>query len=385
MATISGFTTTIPGTSMSMPKACSRCGELGTKELSTSASVGGKKTRSTTIPYCEACFARAKDIGNKRTMLGLSIFGLALLVSGFGILVPFLPKAALILVPVALATFIGVVLRNRAGTSIDQPHGAWMTGGNAATTVFFCTNQKWAEAFAVANNTTSVPSTIGDGGAYWLIGLLIAGAASTYVAIACQPSVRVDNAMKEPVQIWVDGKSSIVAQPMKDVGPRPEINLGFGTHKLGWSPVGAKAPSEESAPTRIKWSGKHLYSPNRATCYMLDVSTYGSANDKGIVSGPVELTDLYTFDRVDNWFKRNERSVSTKSSGATRVALLPMESCGKLIEIGATVEVRTKMMSCLKAAYAKDSSEAGSACIREAVKATHWAAGKKVTPSAEDE
>src|SRR5688572_5958187 len=100
MAELSGYTATITGLSMSMPSACCRCGAPPTKTLSTQTQVrgfnlGGQKTRSIDLPYCDACEKRARTIGWARNKLFLLCTLIALVAGGFGLLVPFLPKLVL--------------------------------------------------------------------------------------------------------------------------------------------------------------------------------------------------------------------------------------------------------------------------------------------------
>jgi hypothetical protein len=156
--------------------------------------------------------------------------------------------------------------------------------------------------------------------------LFVAGAAAGYVTFAARPSVYVDNAKKAPVQIWIDGKKSIVAEPTQGAAARPTIDVGYGNHKFGWSAVDATAPTGE-VEGAVKWWGYHLYSPGGAGCYRIDVSLYGDATSSDIHDGSLPRSDFYTLPHVDNWFHENERTVSTKSSGARRVALLPDLVC----------------------------------------------------------
>jgi hypothetical protein len=372
MAELSGYTATITGLSMSMPSACCRCGAPPTKTLSTQAQVrgfnlGGQKTRSIDLPYCDACEKRARAIQWARNKLFLVCTLVALVAAGFGVLVPFLPKLVLIVVPTALAVLICVVLRQQAGTNVEDRHGAWMSHASKDRSTFFCVNQKWAEDFASANGTQAVPAKFNDAVRPWLIALFVTGGASTFVSFAVRPSVHIDNASKQAVQVWVDGKPSVVAQPVSGLGERPTINLPMGQHTFGWSPVGASAPVETTAARKVAWLGDHLYNPGKTTCYDLDLTIYGSASGKGKQQGIQPIDDFYTFDHVDNWFKENPHTVSTKGSGATRMALLPVEVCASLAEQGCALPIRTEMVECLRKTQGTIVQLGVKACIEKAV------------------
>jgi hypothetical protein len=113
--------------------------------------------------------------------------------------------------------------------------------------------------------------------------------------------------------------------------------------------------------------GDHLYNPGRTACYWLEVSTYGSANDKGMVQGPQALDDFYTFKHIDNWFVENPKSISTKGSGGTRVSVAPMKICEELVEHGCSVAVRNDMMDCAIKAFVDKSKTSFNRCLDESV------------------
>jgi len=372
MAKVTGTITTITGMNMSMPNGCCRCGRPSTHRLKTQTVVkgfnlGGTKTRSIEIPYCAACADRAKKVNRARTMLWLSVSAVAVVVAGFGVLVPFLPKAAIIVVPCLLAVMAAVVLRQRAGETVENPWGAWLSAASKNTSTLFCSNPEWGKAFADANGIPAVAGSHSDTVRPWIGALLIAGSLATFVSFATQPAVRVDNGGKVPLQIWIDGKKSIVVDATYDKGDRKDVTVPFGTHVFGWSPVGADKPTELTHPRKIEWMGDHLYNPGSTACYWLDVSTYGTASAKGMAAGPQPLDDLYTFKKLDNWFKDNPSSVSTKASGETRVAVNTMKVCHELSDHGCALPIRKDMLDCMHKAFAKDDKAAFEACVDAAV------------------
>jgi hypothetical protein len=211
------------------------------------------------------------------------------------------------------------------------------------------------------------PAKFNDAVRPWLIALVLTGGASTFVSFAVRPSVHIDNAGKAPVQIWIDGHPSIVAQPQTGQGPRPTVTLPMGQHTFGWSPVGASAPVETTPARKVAWMGDHLYNPGKTACYDVDLSVYGSASAKGKQQGLQPIDDFYTFDRVDNWFKENPYTVSTKGSGTTRVAILPLEVCASLAGQGCPLSIRTDMVDCLRKTEGTIARVGAKACIEKAV------------------
>src|SRR5438445_7544315 len=59
------------------------------------------------------------------------------------------------------------------------------------------------------------------------------------------PILRVDDATDAPMQIWIDGAPAMIVAPTSSSGEPPRLRVGWGRHRLGWSPVGATAPADE--------------------------------------------------------------------------------------------------------------------------------------------
>jgi hypothetical protein len=372
MPSLNGHLVTVQGLRMTMPTSCCRCGAPSTRQLKTSTAVrgfGSNKTRSIEVPYCTACAARAKKIQSARTLLYLQAIGVALAASGFGFLAAFLPRVVLVGVPVALASLAAVVLRQRVGDGVDDPWGAFLSKGTNKDSTFFCTHTEWAQQFAQANGVSAIAGTYRDSVRPWIGALVVALGAAAFVAFAVRPEVYIDNGGAQPAQIWIDGKPSIVAQSTLNKGQtRATIEVPIGTHVFGWSPVGAKAPVGQTKPRKVEWMGDHLYNPNSTACYWLDVSVYGSASSKGMQQGPQPVDEFYTFSSINNWFKDNPTSISTKSSGETRTAINTIKYCQELTAQGCPVEVRSAFAGCIAKAVAADSKPAIETCVSEAAK-----------------
>jgi hypothetical protein len=368
MAELIGYQVTLNATSsISMPRACCRCGEPGTVERKSSIQVrGARKTRSVTLPYCASCAARAKTIDGARARLAGIVIAVSAALCAIGFLAPFLPLAALIGIPVVLGTTFAIVMRQRAGDSVEFPNAAWLAAASNQTSTFFVANQEWANQLAAANGTTAAPARKSDRMAIWVLALLITAGGGWGMGRAVRPEVYVDNEGPKPLQIWVDGKKSIVAPPMHpDFAKRPTIEVPVGKHRFGWSPLGASAP-EQTEPVKIEFSGDHLYNPESSACYFLDLSVYGSDKGEGIASGPVALAEFYTFKSVDNWFSENPSSISTHGGGGTRIAVHALKMCKDLRDVSCPTPVMKDLMECLSGAYAKEDKDGYERCISHA-------------------
>jgi hypothetical protein len=353
-----------------MPSGCCRCGTPATQQLKTTIAVrgfGSNKTRSVEVPYCGPCATRGRKIQRARLALYGCAIAVAALVSGFGLLAPFLPRAAIIVVPVVLAVMTAVVLRQRAGDGVERPWGAWLVKGTNKDSTFFCTHAEWTQQFAAANGVEAVSGSTGESVMPWIGALLVAAGAATFVSYAVRPSIHIDNGGAQPVQVWIDGKKSIVVQPaISKNDERPTVEVPIGAHVFGWSKVDASAPAGQTAARKIEWLGDHLYNPESTSCYWIDVSKYGSASTKGMAHGPQTLDELYTFSHIDNWFHDNPTSISTKSSGETRTAVNTIAACAELTANGCSVEVRRAFVTCAQGVQDKPGWEA---CVSDAAQA----------------
>jgi hypothetical protein len=374
MTEISGQEVALPAQAkFYMPSQCCRCGKPGVKQLTSSIAVTGfgRKTRSVTFPYCGDCATRLSAITKARTVLFMSCLGIALGLSCLGFLVPALPKVVLWGVPTMLAVVAAIVLRARAGESVEMPRGAWLSKATSKVTIFFMTNGDWAKEFAAGNQIPALTPVVRK--ERWLVWpwmLGVAGIAAIVVAVVAQPDVYVDNAMPGPVQIWIDGKKSIVASStIEPLGPRASVSVAYGTHRFGWSPVGAAAPVAQTEPVKVEIAGDHLYNPDQSACYYLERAVYGTDTGKGVAHGPVLVQEFYSFKRIDSWFAKNPHETSSQGSGATRVALQGWPRCHELTTYGCGLDVRRDYMTCLRKSVDAEEGVAGEAlCVTAAAK-----------------
>ncbi len=365
---VEGCEVTINATSFSTPPVCARC--EGPQEVLVKTShynSANRTTRYASIPHCKACDTRRLAILSKRRLLLLGAVSAGVVSAGLGAVLPSLPLQFLVAFPIAVALVAALGLRMMLGPSVETPNGAWMTGFRGQSTTFFCTNARWGEHFAHANNASAIPRKRSDAFWHlpWVLALCFTGPLAAYVAYASNPPVYVDNESKEGLQIWIDGKPSIVAAPTKGNGVRPTVRIPYGTHALGFSSVGDNKP-DETVEAHVAWSGDHLFNPGRTACYWLEAAAYGSASTTGLPDGPQPLAAFYTFKKVDNWFQENPPSITTKSSGETRVSVTSINTCVELAQLGCPVPSRESFASCASHAYTANNQEAFSKCVDEA-------------------
>lgn len=377
MADISGFSATLGAQdAFSMPGRCCRCGEPGDQSLASTVQVqafGRRRTRSVTFPYCAACVARAARVTRARARLTWAVLGLSLVLACLALVVPSLPQALLVAVPTGLALFAAFALTSRSADATHAPYGAWLSKATSDKTTFFMTRPDWAAHFGDGNKVPAVPSRQRGGPRPWPLALIVAAGLSTLLSFLARPAVHVDNEGPSPVQIWIDGKKSIVARPMTaKLEERAHVRVSFGMHRFGWSAEGASAPTAQTEPYKIELAGDHLYNPGSTACYYLDLSLYGSGASAGaMTAGPMSISEMYTFEHIDSWFSENPKAVSTKSSTEKRVSLQPEAGCFVLSEHQCPLPIRKDLAECRKVAYAKEDKDGYTACFTHAVEACH--------------
>jgi hypothetical protein len=328
---------------------------------------GTRTTRTASIPHCKACDQRRLKILARRRWLLLGAVGIGSAAAFLGAAVPILPLEFLIAFPIAVALVAALGLRMMQGKEVETPNGAWMTGFRGQSTTFFCANTRWGEHFAYSNGATAIPRRRTDSFWHlpWVLALCATGPLAAYVGYATHPPVYVDNESKNDLQIWVDAKPVLVVKATKGNGERPTIRIPYGSHELGFSAVGATRP-EETTAAKVAWSGEHLYNPGRTACYWLEAAAYGSASTTGLPDGPQPISPFYTFKTVDNWFKENPPSITTKSSGETRVSLTTIPTCVELASLGCPLPSREGFARCASHAYTSSDEHAFSRCVDEA-------------------
>ncbi|MFI5299918.1 MAG: hypothetical protein ACHREM_17660 [Polyangiales bacterium] len=330
------------------PQSCCRCeGPQETSIATAHYEAGTRTTRTAQMPYCNACAQRHKKITRTRGRLHLLTLTISIAAGLMGLALSMLPMVVLFILPVVLAIGAAVVLTNNFREATSSPNGAWMTGFSGPRTTYYCGNPSWGTKFAALNGAAATSSKKHD--AFHVGPPVVAGIVSAILALiigfGSHPAVYLDNAGDKAMQIWIDGSEGPVVKPLKGLGERPTVRLSTGSHKLGWSKVGAKKPKDE-VEASVDFFGDHLLNPEEQGCYWINVSRYGTASTSGMESGVVAVKPFYTFKHIDNWFKNNPGTVSTKSTGATQSAVQTVPFCERMREKECSKSVRARYAKC---------------------------------------
>ena len=215
---------------------------------------------------------------------------------------------------------------------------------------------------ALAAARSDRAAAIAAGTAALIFGPLLA--VPTYYVV--HPTLHIDNAMSEAIDVWVDGHRTATISPNFDAREPPRLRLAAGKHRLAWSavgaPVGLHAIDVDVAPL-----DDHLYSPSAAGCYWLSVTAYGGASTHGTEHGPLPVAEFHRFGRVDVWFGDTPGLVRAPRirSGTLRVAIQRWHACMELAAIGCDPTQRASFVDCMRTI---DGHTASSDCWQEAAR-----------------
>ncbi len=346
-----------------------RCASCGSPQQTTRTTKLVKKqgnwttTRSFQIPYCTPCADRAKGTRAKGVMFAVATLGIVFVLSSLNLVAPGLPAVVLIGLPLVLS--IGFAIAAMTALAPKAPAPPAMATGDAVRLVKFsgsqstlhCVHPQWADEFARANGTQPIPKSrmhVFGSGSLWMA-ILAGPLAAGGLWFLGHPQVHIDNAGAEAVQVWLDGKQSLVVQPNSNGSDVPAIYVGRGKHTYGRSKVGASAP-EATVDADTTMMDAHLYNPSKTACYWLVADSYGESSVKGMQRGPQPIQEFYTFDKVDTWFGDNPQSieVDNNASGGTRVALQRAKMCMELAQHGCTDAEREHFVDCERAAKGEE-------------------------------
>lgn len=371
-----GREVTINGLSFRLPSTCASCGAPQQTSRTTSKmnSYGARRvTRSFQVPYCNACAARARSFGVKGGVLAAAALGISLVLAVVPFVVTGIPLAVALLLALVVAIGFGVAAMTALAPkapplpATTQGNAVRLVKFNSATSTLHCSNAAWAEEFARMNNALAQPRKRGHGfGIGALVTGLLVGPVGAGVAWAvAHPSVHVDNATAESIQLWIDGQPSIVVPSNQGGAVPPSVDVSYGSHKFGYSKSGASQP-EATVDADVTMHDAHLYNPGKTACYWLDADAYGSATVHGIVQGPQPIKEFYSFDKVDTWFGGNPQSITVQNgnSGGTRVALQRASECMELARANCPVAAREALIDCERGARDDASFDACTAKAR---------------------
>jgi len=372
-----GHEITTQQSSLTVPQLCCACGTRPPTGTVTIQAVANRVRRTMAMPYCAECLATRRTTLAVRFVLFAALALIAAAVAALGVVVPSLPIAVLIAVPVVFALAIGIAGPSVVGRArVPTPAVRILSFGGNSTT-FLCAEGTFAERFASGNGVAIRPRPWSDGlvvGAA-LLTTIVGGGVAVYVGLSSNPPVHLDNATKKPKKIWVDGKPLATVQPIEGTGERPDVRIPYGPHEIGWSSPSDDEPTEKQTVT-VEWGRDHLYNPAEAGCYFLQATVYGTASASGLERGPLPIRPFYVFKSVDNWFKGNPSSISTKASGETRVALLPWGSCMELAKRGCPLKIRKKAVECSRKAWTNGDDIGMKSCMTKAFDACEGDGGR---------
>jgi hypothetical protein len=207
------------------------------------------------------------------------------------------------------------------------------------------------------------------------IGLVAGAAAGGAMWFLTHPTLHVDNAGKEPVKIYVDGKA-VLTLPANS---NDTVMVYKGSHTFGWS-KGSETKPDGAIKGVMSPMKAHLYNPAKTACYWLEVDTYGKASAGGLASGPQPIQEFYAFDKVDTWFGDNPQSVkinTKREKGKVKVALQRAVECMRFSSCA--LSVREKLIACEQ--KAGDSDDAFGACsVAAEAECGSGAGGDSATP-----
>jgi hypothetical protein len=363
-----GYEVTTQASSVSMPQLCCACGTRPPTGTVTVQGVANRVRRTMAMPYCAECLATRRKTIFIRLVLVTGLVIVSLAIAAIGAVLPELPVVVLIAGPSVLALILGIVGPMLVAPARLPTPAVQIAGFSGNSTTFVCAEPTFAERFAQSNGVAVRPRAWSDGlvVASALLTTLIGGGMAIYVGLASNPPVHFDNATNKPKKVWIDGKPLLTVQPMNDGAERPDARIAYGTHEIGWSGADDKAPREKQKIT-VEWGRDHLYNAAEAGCYFLNATAYGTASTSGLENGPLAIRSFYVFKNVDNWFKGNPSSVSSKASGETRVALLRWSSCMDLTKQGCPLAARRKAAECSRKAWKKGDDDAMKECMERAL------------------
>ncbi len=375
-----GFDVRVRANDYRPPTSCASCGAPAEKSLRSQ-----RGRRAIEIPYCVPCHGQAAFSAWNTThtshlkaviVFATGIFGAV----GF---IPFLPLGGALAVGVvgALAGAVALQLvwpiRKRIAPATATIDGARVVGARGEDVTLFCTHPTWAADLARAHGTTPVAKKRAYRALYRLTAhaLLVAPVVATVAWFWSHPKVAIDNGTGAAVQVWVDGKPSHVVPDIKGrfAQADTELRLSMGHHELGWSPVGASAPTHVTQAD-IHLGGDYLFDPDSKHCYLLDGTVYGEATVLTSELGPIPLAEFYSLRRVDTWFADNPPSLTTKEKGEVRLSL-QRAACEGIDSPPCPAGERARYWDCVRKAVGNIHEPTAKAEVDACVKKTSAACG----------
>jgi hypothetical protein len=370
-----GFDVTVPAAAYAGLDTCASC--LAPAETALDSKPLLASGPPVKVPYCRACQAHAireasgSGIGQVASLsAGLVAAATALLVGPslvsclvVGVVASIVAAAAVAaLFPARRALVPATVAR-------DAARAVARRGGSVT---IFCKSHDWSVRLAEAYGGARVarrrldPRFLGAGVLGVVLAPLVAGAA-WYVG---NPPLKVDNATGAPVAVWVDGRvvATVDPTPQSDVDVLDSVRLHYGSHVIGWSPVGAAKPSETTELRARLGPNSYLLDPDRRHCYWAQSMVYGTAPVDSTIVGAWPVALAHDTSAIEDWFVDGPKTMKLENGehGVVRYSLRRYKTCEELAECGA--DARAKYWRCMAAVKPENVR----ACDPVAMEACGW-------------
>lgn len=328
-------------TGITVPPRCAACdGPPTTVRIATSFGAPLATGPSTfRVPYCQSCAVEAQRTERGRWLAVASAVassvavGLAMAFRS-RLSAPTAVSLALVLGPLVAFLVARVVSRHR---QLATPSAVHVLSLQGFTWTLFVRRAAWAAELAERNGgiVRELPA-IGRpllSRLTALAALPALGAGLTAYFIS-HHRVIVDNAMAEPVDVWVDGRRLVTAAVDQDAKGSVSVELPDGDHVLGESPLGASEPRSQ-APVSLRFFDA-LYAPGPPVCYWRSVLQYGSREVPQAIAareGPMPRNATFSLAGVDDVLKASPATVNERSS-SYRLRIDRDDACTALVRAG---------------------------------------------------
>jgi hypothetical protein len=191
----------------------------------------------------------------------------------------------------SLLTFFLLRPKPVAAPATSSVEAVRLTGWNANTSYFHCTNYAWAQEVAYLSGGHVAPSPPRPyrAHAHVITGLIAGVAFASTIWTVAHPTVCYHNPTDKPLAFWVDGEREFVVE----AGKHHVDNLPYGTREIGWSAPDAKK-AEHSISADVQQGRAHLVNPEQAGCYWVTGARYGKATLDTQDLGPQPIKSFYT-------------------------------------------------------------------------------------------
>lgn len=374
---------------ITVPTFCARCGDLnGTHRRA------ARWRFRPVLNYllCRSCARRrmGRELGVVALGIGLMIGAMA---SGLSLpgyfsqtLFPRLSPSVLLVLPALLFVLLGLGLhRILVWMPSFFADSVQITAHSAESATVFCVHEGFTQTLAAqARGARAEPTQYRDGYGLGLLAVLASIVPAAVFSYAQWESIyikiHVDNAGREPMEIWADGRPVFTAPGVLERKPAvwtlplsdtvESFRLPVGDHQLGHSVPGAKAPAQtiaihlSQAPYRRNGMGyPALYNPQASACYAQELAFYRAGRTPATRPAPPPIVsvaeqgllvprEFYLFQEVDYWFEDLPRLIEDNHMNGRwhRVGIFRFQPCEELNRMNCRPAVRDAYVQCYREA-----------------------------------